>query len=805
MLEYPLTVVEAPMGYGKTTAVREFLAAKGCPVLWLTFLSSEDTAVYFWDRLSAQIGKLDRTTGDRLKSLGFPADAPQTANILSILNGLDFEPDTVLVIDDYHFVRDFQIGRLLSRIVAEQPENLHIAVITRDTSNLEIGELLARGQCNMLPQQTLTFTDEEVRGYCALMGFAPAEDELRKILEYTGGWIALVYLVLLGMAQGIPVGRNSIVDELVEKVLYNACDARIRQFLLNLSVMDNFTAKQARYVTQEVKAEELLKRLRRENAFVAFDEAAGVYTVHGVLLDFLRAKLEDGARRAALNLRAGEWHLAQKAYALAYQYLYRSGETERILALLDNEDTMTKDSAEFEGVLELFAAQPRALLFKYPLAYLQYIILLLLFGGAEAARDGAARLDELERVYREMEGLRPKRKNRILAEINVVRIFAAFNDVQAMTFHTGEALRLLEGAQSCLVRRKGEFTFAIPHFLYSYYRQPGTLRQTAEALAADFEAFSTVADGCGAGCGYTALAEYALETGDWQAAELNAFKAICKAGTKEQTGLAICASLTLIRLYLFQGKIAEALGLMRQLREDVARENNALYITTLELVEGYVNGCLGRRDDIPLWLQKGDMSPARFMYRGLAFNYIVYGKALLLSRNDVGLEVMAGEFERHFSVYHNQLGFLHNRILEAAAKYRLYGMEAGCAALRKALDMAREDGIILPFAEYAPAIIDMLRHVARFDARDGYAKEVLRACERYMESLKRVPQSAAALSAREIEVLRLAAEGMKRGGIAARLGVSESTVHTHLHNIYLKLEVNGKTEAIKKAQKLKIF
>lgn len=40
---------------------------------------------------------------------------------------------------------------------------------------------------------------------------------------------------------------------------------------------------------------------------------------------------------------------------------------------------------------------------------------------------------------------------------------------------------------------------------------------------------------------------------------------------------------------------------------------------------------------------------------------------------------------------------------------------------------------------------------------------------------------------------------------AARLGVSESTVHTHLHNIYLKLEVNGKTEAIKKAQRLKIF
>jgi LuxR family maltose regulon positive regulatory protein len=64
------------------------------------------------------------------------------------------------------------------------------------------------------------------------------------------------------------------------------------------------------------------------------------------------------------------------------------------------------------------------------------------------------------------------------------------------------------------------------------------------------------------------------------------------------------------------------------------------------------------------------------------------------------------DFARYFVIFHNQLGFLHNQIFRAAAAYQLNGLEQGCTALRKAFDMAREDHIILLFAEYAPAIID---------------------------------------------------------------------------------------------------
>ncbi len=805
IFDYPLTIVEAPMGYGKTTAVREFLALKDVPVIWTSFLSEDDTSRGFWERLAAEIGRFDEASESRLKSLGVPADTPQTAMAISIINEMVYKPHTTLVIDDFHLAGSMRVTALFRRFVMEMPDDFHIVILTRDTTNLDITELSPKGLCNVVSQNTLRFTDSEIREYCSLEGFTAGENEIGKIGDYTGGWISLIYLIMLGMERGIPVDRNGTINDLVEKVLYKAYDGRIQKFLLNLSIMDVFTAEQAAFVTQEEKTEETLKMLRLKNAFVAFEEAAGVYKIHNVLLDFLRGRQKDKEERAALYRRLGEWHLSRREYRTAYEYLCRAGETERILALLDNENTITSDSAAFNGVLDLFAALPRETLFRYPLAYLQYIAIILTNGDPEAFHDGAIRLNELQEACEQAEGHIPHGRDRILAEAYLTRIFAVFNDAKEIAACMKEARHLLNGDISFLQKREAEFTLGSPHLLYTYYREPGSLKEITELMASDFPIIAELADGCGTGCDYVVRAECALETGDWQTAELNAFKAIYKAQTREQIGLVICAYHALIRLYLYQGKTGEALELLRQLRQDVTLANNLYYNTGLELVEGYVYGCLARLDSIPLWLQTGDMSPAHFFYQGLGLNYIVYGKALLLSKNYIKLEILTDEFARYFDIFHNQLGFLHNQIFRAAAKYSLYGMEAGCAALGEAFGMAREDHIILPFAEYAPAVMDMVRHIADTDSRDTYLKEVLSACRQYAEGLKRSTQCTASLSARELEILTLASEGFKRDEIARKLYVTAGTVQTHLHNIYLKLEVSGRTAAIKKAQTLKLL
>jgi DNA-binding NarL/FixJ family response regulator len=55
------------------------------------------------------------------------------------------------------------------------------------------------------------------------------------------------------------------------------------------------------------------------------------------------------------------------------------------------------------------------------------------------------------------------------------------------------------------------------------------------------------------------------------------------------------------------------------------------------------------------------------------------------------------------------------------------------------------------------------------------------------------------LSARELEILLLAAQGLSNRQIAARVHLAEGTVKRHLHNTYTKMEVGSRGEAVRKA------
>lgn len=229
--------------------------------------------------------------------------------------------------------------------------------------------------------------------------------------------------------------------------------------------------------------------------------------------------LKDEQKRKALWCRMGEWYLSKGAHIPACSYLCRGGDTMRILSLLNDINKIAYNSPSFEGFSEMFAAIPRDTLFKYPYAYMQYIDILMISGDSAEAREGLARLNEFQDVYEHTEDISSDFKNRILGEISTMRIFSVFNDAEQMVSQMNEALRLLDGDVSYLIKRESEFTFGSPHLLYTYYREPGRLRETADYIVRKFPFFAKPANGCGTGCDYLTMAEYALETGDWQSAE----------------------------------------------------------------------------------------------------------------------------------------------------------------------------------------------------------------------------------------------------------------------------------------------
>jgi LuxR family maltose regulon positive regulatory protein len=797
---YPLTILEAPMGYGKTTAVKNFFEAEKMKPFWFTFPDLSHSEVSFWNQFADAVSLMNKRAGLALKSLGLPADAPQIEEVLRILSDALYGKKLIMVLDDYHLVRDAGLKKLLMRFALEELDGLHILLITRDTGNIDFVELLSKGLCFLVSREHLKFTGSEVRDYCRTMLEDITDEDLGKIYDFTDGWISFIYITLLGLENGIPVGLSTTMEEMVEKALFAPYDRDIQDFLLKLSVMENFTVKQAEFVANNINASSMLKKLNRENAFIFYDEINKTYKIHNVLLDYLRLKQNFSAEElCGLYSRIGDWYLEKQDFQTAYGYWNRAGQTEWILAHLNNPQNTRNVLVIFDGVDEMFDRSPRDMLFRYPLAYLLYICHSIVQGKQNALMGWEERLDELQKHYEKTNNVGEDYRNRILGEILIIRKVTRFNHLSEMMALDKEIIRLLNGQNSWLVLRGYLIMFGLPQYLFLYFRDAGSLRELSYTLA-EYNEIAKYADGLATGCDSLALAEYALETGELDKVEQNSLRAIAKAETVSQANVIFGAKFCLIRMHIMQGRCDRAFEMLEQLQRYFERLNYPFLNTPLDLCKAYVYASLCQPERIPSWLQVGDMASARLYHPGIAYTYLVYGKTLMSLKKYAKLEALISHFKKYFSLYNNRLGFIHNQIFDAAAKCGLYGTEAGTVVLETALDEARSDMLVMPFVESAPHILEMLKLIVRNNPGDAYVNRIFALCRKYCGTIRELSYQPASLSQREADILSLAAEGLGRKEIAVRLCISEETTKSHFKKIYRKLGVSSKVSAIKIAQ-----
>ena len=225
---------------------------------------------------------------------------------------------------------------------------------------------------------------------------------------------------------------------------------------------------------------------------------------------------------------------------------------------------------------------------------------------------------------------------------------------------------------------------------------------------------------------------------------------------------------------------------------------------TLEIIAGSIHSQCLEMPTNPKMAEESTMSDACWLFDGIYFNYIVHGKPFCLRGNSCRLEMLSETLPQYFSVFKNRMGFIHSRILRAIARYHLYEKEAAISELKELMEETKSDNIILIYAEYAPQITEMVKAICLLGS-ESYFTEILNACLRFRESLKRFNEDVVSLSKREREILSLAGEGYTRSEIAQRLFLAPGTVKIHLHNIYSKLDAKGKTDAIRRAELLKLI
>ncbi len=320
-----LTLLSAPAGFGKTTLVREWIDLTERQVAWLSADEGDNDAARFLRYLMASLGRAEEHLG-RVPQPSSPSPPPQEL-VVSLINELaSADRALLLVLDDYHLIRDFSVHDLVAFVLENQPPNLHVAIATREDPPLPLARMRARAQVTEIRERALRFTVEEAAVFLnQTMNLGLSPGSVAALTSRTEGWITGLQLAGLALRQASDVDEfvaafagddRYIVDYLLAEVLERQPEA-VRHFLRQTSILDRLCASLCDDLTGRDDSQAMLEQLEAANLFlVSLDHRREWYRYHVLFSEALRMGLTV-QEQIALHEKAASWFQAHEMDRLA--------------------------------------------------------------------------------------------------------------------------------------------------------------------------------------------------------------------------------------------------------------------------------------------------------------------------------------------------------------------------------------------------------------------------------------------------------------------------------------------------------
>ena len=195
-IKYPITLVHAGTGFGKTTALVE-LSGLYKRVYWYKITESDRDPTLFLAHLISAFLPETQYLLDRLESNSFTS-ADNIINALINQLTTDLEDDAILILDDYHLVNNVPaINKWIETLVEQHPPRFRIAIASRQiTETPAFIRWRVKGNVLIIDQQDLSFTQDEISLlFSNHHGFHITEEQTHALFSYTDGWIIALEMV----------------------------------------------------------------------------------------------------------------------------------------------------------------------------------------------------------------------------------------------------------------------------------------------------------------------------------------------------------------------------------------------------------------------------------------------------------------------------------------------------------------------------------------------------------------------------------------------------------------------------------
>ena len=523
-------LVSAQAGSGKSTVVSAWLSEKNKAHCWYSLDDWDNDLMQFFAYLITGIKTIDALAFEALKQL---LDAFQSIGFEAFLRALisqlhAIKSPYILVLDDYHVIRNDQIHQMIRTMLEHFPPSMQLVLITREDPPFPLAKMRAAGKLLELRISQLRFTEEEVKEYfLQQLQISLQKEQIQQLITKTEGWIAGLQMSALSM-QGIDdIGsfieafsgsHYYIMDYLMEEVLERQTP-EIEAFLLRTSILEFFSDDLCDAVVQleSGSSNAIIEKLLKTNSFIISTEPSHRwFRYHHLFRDLLRHRLEQQSKDAleALHLRAGLWLKTNGFGQEAIYHLFKANAFEQVAALIECKWAEMDMQLQSASWLDMAKKLPPDILERSPILTMGFGWALLNMGNVKACTewfDKALRLYNLCQTDEAPEDIIINDMTQLdllpaTIESAYGYIAASTGDIEGIFKHTRYALELIPSDQY-IKRGVVEMLLGFAHW------RNGDLHDAESVMAHSFKNFKMAANPQVENSYYMVLGELYIQQG----------------------------------------------------------------------------------------------------------------------------------------------------------------------------------------------------------------------------------------------------------------------------------------------------
>lgn len=592
--------------------------------------------------------------------------------------------------------------------------------------------------------------------------------------------------------------------------VYDNWDIRIQEFLIEVSIVDCFTAHLAEMITGINNVESILSRVKWLGNFMVerTEKDEVVYEFRREMRISMRRRLKRKYNKEqihALYENAGLYYQLNKEPIRALEMYQKAGEKERIASLLIENARTAPNNGYYYQLKKYYLKLSDEKIRTSP----------ELMMGMSMLQSLLLDIEESERWYQELEQYAKEHSGR---ERRQARSKLLYLEIGLPHRGSENMVEILKKAHRLILDKQVSLQeFSVTSNQASQMNGGKDFcewskrdRELAKGIGKLVE---FILGKYGKGMVNLALSESFFEKGEdnYEVASL-ANKGRMQAETGGKLEQCFVADGMLAWLHIITGKVSEAEELLKRFYKKVEKEEAERLLPNIET---FIIRCAlysQKKAEIEKWMKKAPDEEQEFSIYD-RFHYLTKVRVYLQNgRNEQAYNLLL-KCEYYATVMKRIYIKIEVKLLMAIVQYRI-GDERWDETLCEGLKMAEEYHFVRIITREGAAIRPLLTQSrwepSRVESKEGekknrqFWKQVLEETEkmtRYYPGYLKAGIESVTLSDAMLEVLKLQADGLSKEKIAERLNMSVSNVKYHTQQIYKRLGVSNKAEAVMEAGK----